>query len=313
MYLQKEESQMNEPSVELLIQRILRQEARSVGRSAASAFTQFASPSPGSVGFLDRQWASSQNNVLVQGLFDMTSVGIGELLGTMGEYVRAIGELLESQHALDLPIMSCARSLHETALIICWLTDPDITPSTRFGRVVAFHMGSAQGAVPVVDTMPMPDNLRATEKKRLIGERDKCIHMLQSLGFEVKINQNDGQAQNVRYGDGKVANIALKTTELAALYTPDISWAWTVNSGATHSKPWLARSLEGARSSTLFQAAYPLLDISNVLCQSLLGYVGQSADEAHRATRTRRIALIQAVERDYDTPSGESFFQAKAA
>lgn len=128
--------------------------------------------------------------------------------------------------------------------------------------------------------------------KRVTEARTGAIDLFRKIGLEVQVKESTGQAQNVRC-EGKVANVDVKSTDLSRKYTPEVHFAWGLNSGATHSNIWVTHGLSGPWTQLLVSMVFPLSDISDALATNLLGYVGLPSIEIRKATHFRRVMLLR--------------------
>jgi hypothetical protein len=233
------------------------------------------------------------------------SVGtVALLLSAIDEHRQGIIALLDGDKMLALPAMNCVRAIRDAALRICLLTDLGISPQARLARSAADFLAKVQGGIPILQIFDGILGDRGDLRRGKDG-RDGAVEHFRSIGLEVEVNVN-GDAKNVRC-DHVVANVNVKSTELSLKYTPRIHYAWGLNSGATHSNPWLTYGLSGPWSHVLVSLASPLLDISDALATNLLGYVGLSAEGVHRSTHTRRLkgraALVSRSKTTYLWPT----------
>jgi hypothetical protein len=284
------------PDLNLLVQRILAQQGAAIAAVADQALECFVEPPAGSAALRDREWADqSEHRDLVLGVFAESVGTVALLLSAIDEHRQGIIALLDGDKKLALPAMNCVRAIHDAALRICLLTDLGISPQARLVRSAADFLAKVQGGIPILQIFDGILGDRGDLQRGKDG-RDGAVEHFRSIGLEVQVNIN-GDAKNVRCGHA-VANVNVKSTELSLKYTPRIHYAWGLNSGATHSNPWLTYGLSGPWSQMLVSLASPLLDISDALATNLLGYVGLSAEGVHRTTHTRRLMLTDRYGRD---------------
>ena len=281
------------PDVPILIRRILNQQGRVLAEASKDLISNFASPSVGSPAWQDRDWADTTDHPeLVRGAYTSAAQTVATLLRTMEEYRCGILALLESDQLLALPIMNCARAIHDAALRVCWLSDPGLRPEERLARAAADFLATVQGGIPVLLALVANGDDDGADLKKAQEARAGAIKLFRSIGLTVQVKEGNGQAQNVRYADA-VANVEVKVTDLSLKYTPITDFSWRLNSGATHSSLWLTNGLDGPWSQLLISMTFPLLDISDALTTNLWGYSGMSTAGIHKETHTRRILLLQ--------------------
>ena len=284
------------PDLPLLVQRILAQQRTTLVAAATQALDSFGNPPAGSAALLDHEWARQHKHKdTVAATFAESAGTVTSLLAAADEYSRGIMALLDDDQMLVLPAMNCVRAIHDASLRICWLVDPEISVEARLARSAADFLATVQGGIPLLRIFDESLGDRGDLQRGLKG-RDGAVEHFVSLGLEVKLN-GKGDAIHVRCGNN-VANINVKSTDLSLKYTPRVHYAWGLNSGATHSSPWLTHGLSGPWSQMLVSMISPLLDISDALATNLLGYVGLPADDVRRSTHTRRLLLMDRYGRD---------------
>lgn len=263
-----------------------------IAKASTEALASFHSPPEGSAAFLDRQWAGDSNHPeLVLGTYSCGGQTVATLLIAMEEYRQGLRVLLNAEKMLALPSMNCVRAIHDATLRMCSLTDPKLSSTDRLARCAADFIHRIQGGVPALEAFRLmgddEEDLRvATEK------RGGVVELFRSIGLLVKVKSN-GQAQNVQWPGGKVANVEIKTTDLSLEHAPYTHYAWNLNSGAAHSNPWLVHGLHGSWDEMLLFSIAPLLDISDALVRNLMGYVGLPFEPVLKATHMQRLALTQ--------------------
>jgi hypothetical protein len=284
------------PDLHLLVQRVLAQQRATVAAAATQALEGFGTPPAGSAALRDQEWAGKhEHKETVVGAFAESVGTVASLLAAADEYSRGIMALVDDDRMLALPAMSCVRAIHDASLRICSLADPGISAEARLARSAADFLATVQGGIPLLRIVNESFG-DGGDLQRGMNGRDGAVEHFVGIGLEVKLN-GKGDATNVRCGHD-VANVNVKSTDLSLMYTPRIHYAWGLNSGATHSNPWLTHGLSGPWSQILVSVITPLLDISDALATNLLGYVGLPADEVHRSTHTRRLLLMDRFGRD---------------
>lgn len=284
------------PDLNLLVQRILTQQGSAISAVAQEALENFGAPPAGSAALRDLEWAERNDHKdTVLGAFAESVGTVASLLVAADEFRRGIIALLGDGEMLALPAMNCVRAIHDASVRICALTDPGISSQARLARSAADFLAKVQGGIPLLRIF---DGMLGDggDLQRGKDGRDGAVDHFRSIGLEVVVNGN-GNAKNVRCGH-ELANVDVKSTDLSLKYTPGIHYAWGLNSGATHSNPWLTHGLSGPWSQMLVSMVLPLLDISDALATNLLGYVGLPGDEVHRSTHTRRLMLTDRYGRD---------------
>ncbi|MEX5277869.1 hypothetical protein [Kocuria sp. CPCC 205261] len=286
---------MEFPDIDLLAQRVLRQESVALTAAMVDAVNAFKEPSTDSPRQRDKEWVAGRaHEELLEGAFNIGAEAVATLLMSADDHRQAVAELLESDRMIPLPAMTCARAVHEAVVKICWLTEPGISSEERLARAAAHFLGMIQGGIPVLAQLPKGVLESQEHIKRVAQARQGGFELFEKIGVDVTANKNTGQALNVRYGSA-VANVVPKITDLSAKYTPQMHFIWAMNSGAAHSNPWLINGMSGPWSTVVTSILAPLLDMSDALVDSLMGYVGLSTEELHRRTHQRRISLMRAI------------------
>lgn len=253
---------------------------------------EISSPRVTSPAFGDQQWMEiGIHSDSIKGIFIYASETVTGLIKSCEQYSLATIALLEGDARLILPIMSCARAVHDAVLRICWLVDPSVSSEERFVRSAADFLAKVQGGIPVLRSVEPLVNGGSTRLAEGMESRNGAIDHMRHIGLQVKVNESSGQAQNVRWGD-YTASVGLKITDLSVKYTPKIQYAWLLNSGATHSSSWLTEGIDGTWEKVLSNTVFPLLDVSDALAASLLGYVDNPVGLMRYRTHLRRISLM---------------------
>lgn len=281
-----------EPSIDQLAQRVLRQEGKMLLEASKEAFANFKDPAPGTPIFRDREWiANGVQSELLSGVLEHGAQSVATFMLSADEHRYGIEAIISTVERHPLPAMTCARALHESALMACWLSDPTISTEERLARSSAQFLSGVQGGLPVLDKFT-GDIRDEAEIEQVRQKREGAIEFLQGMGMEIRIRESTGQALNVQYG-GYVANVVPKVTELSARYTPEAHHMWSINSGAAHSNSWMIRGLYGQWATVLSSLLLPILDVSDALVDNLFGYVGMGTEEPKKLTHQRRMALLR--------------------
>lgn len=281
------------PDAHVLVERILKQQGRDLAKLSSEVLTHYANPPGGSPAAKDQSWASQTEHAkLTQGAYTAAAQSVATLLQSMEEYRQGIVALLSSDYMLALPTMNCVRAIHDAALRVCFLADPQISSQERLARCAADFLAGIQGGIPVLLTLSDTLGDGTGDLQRVQTSREDAIALFRGIGLTVNVNDRTGQAQNVRCED-KIANVDIKTTDLSLKYTRDIVFSWRLNSGATHSSRWLSNGLDGPWPVLLISMIFPLLDISDALTTNLLGYVGLPLGSIQKDTHMRRCLLLE--------------------
>ena len=295
---------MAERSTEGLACRVLAQERAAVSATLSEALEAFKAPDGGSPRAADLAWIAGRRWAVRERLtavLDSAAFDVQEILRSAHEHVQAIETLLGADEMLPIPAMTLVRSIHESVLTICWLTDPLLAPAERLTRVAALRLTQSQGSHRTIGNFP--ENLQG-DSERVRRAMDDTQRYLNKAGFVLGFGKAGGPyALSVSHGD-VATSLKMNATAASRRYTPGIHYIWTTGSGATHSRLWFTSGLEGPWAQLVVMIASPLLDMSDALIDNALGYVSLDPTECHRRTHLRRQALLGRARHLGDTTHG---------
>ena len=260
-----------------------------------SALDSFKQPPADSPRARDVAWCADrvddESGALV-GLLNLGAEHVVELLRVAREHSIAVERLLEAEEILPIPMMSLVRSVHESFLEVCALSDPSLTCEQRLAAAAATVLASAQGNIAPLSQIgggdvELPRVLQSVEDGRLLLER---------LGFTMRFNKAGTDVTSVIYGPGRAA-LKINVTELNKRYMPGTEHMWTLGSGGTHSRHWFTAGLEGSRDTISVMVVGPMLDSCDYVIDNVLGYVGLPIHDFHTLTHRRRNALLLSQQR----------------
>ena len=105
----------------------------------------------------DLSWIAGQRLTVRERLaavLDGAALDVQEILRSAHEHVQAIETLLRANEMLPIPAMTLVRSIHESVLMICWLTDPALAPVQRLTRAAALRLTQSQGSHRTIGDFP---------------------------------------------------------------------------------------------------------------------------------------------------------------
>ncbi len=269
---------------------VVKQQRSQMNASLGAAFEAFNEPPASAARARDVAWCESRRENESGELVGLLSLGaehVAELLRVAREHSVAVERLLEADEILPVPMMSLVRSIHEALLEACWLSDPDLSCEARLARAGAAFFNSIVGNVAPLGQLPGG----TTELPRVQESVADAQELLQRIGFQLRYNKSRTAVTSVTYGEGH-APLKLNVTELNAVYMPGTEHMWILGSGGTHSRHWFTVGLEGTRDQICVMVVSPILDSCDYVMDSILGYVGLSAEDFHTRTHQRRNALL---------------------
>lgn len=212
------------------------------------------------------------------------------ILRSMDQYAQAIQHVLTGDQMLPLPLSSMVRSIHECALVLCPLFDPAIQSDERIARMGAMHLAKAQGGLDALQAFPQNQQKEKQKKTEAVAGIQQYM---KKAGYEIHAHKdNPHLATSVSWGTAKKFSLRGNTTAASKLYTPEIHYNWVLGSGATHGHLWYSNGMSGEWDTIVVGIVAPLLDISDVLVDILLGYAGVDGRQLHLQTHTRRRVLL---------------------
>ncbi len=199
-----------------------------------------------------------------------------------------------------------ARSIHESVLAISRLYDPALTSETRLARMAGVQLRNVQGSLVALEAFPREYQ---QEKERVAGAIVGIRKYMEEAGYVIHDRKDDPfVATGISWGLVK-ETLRDNATATSLLYTPSIHYNWVLGSGAAHSKPWYIRGLSGPWETLVVGTLAPLLDISDLLIDIILGYVGLPVDSYHRSTHLRRCTLFHRTNPEIGFGSYEHYRQ----
>ncbi|KAA0977153.1 hypothetical protein FQ154_09655 [Paeniglutamicibacter gangotriensis] len=283
---------MAERSVEELASVIIEQERKALAIAFDAAMVSLKRPPERSIRAIDKNFIDAQAPGVRKHLHGMTAKLVhdaAEILDSMDQYAQAIQRILAAHEMLPMPLSSMVRSIHEFALILCPLFDPDLPPGERIANMGALHLANAQGGLDALEAFPLNQQ---KERHKKIEAVAGIQEYMKKAGYEIHANKSKPHlATGVSWGAEKVS-LRDNTTKASERYTPGIHYNWVLGSGATHGRLWYSNGLEGQWSMIVVGAVAPLLDISDLLVNIPLGYAGVDGRRLHLQTHTRRCALL---------------------
>ncbi|PRB71353.1 hypothetical protein [Arthrobacter sp. MYb213] len=284
---------MADRPVKELASLIIGQERTALTKALDAAVSAFHSPPDGSARAVDKKVIDAQPTATTKHLRGMTNSLVQDaygLLRSMDQYARAIQHLLTSDQMLPLPTSSMVRSIHEFALILSQLFDPDLPSEVRLARMGAMHLSKAQGGLDALQTFPQGQQQELEAKIKAVAG---IQGYMKKAGYEIQLHKdNQNLAKSVSWGTSKNVSLRGNTTAASKLYTPGIHYNWVLGSGATHGHLWYSAGMRGPWDTIVVGLVVPLLDISDLLVDILLKYGGVNGDDLHRQTHTRRCILL---------------------
>lgn len=285
---------MAERSIEELASVIIEQERMALAKAFDAAVGTLNSPPDASSRAIDKKAIDAQVPVVSENLQGMTASLIHDvlnILSSMDQYAQAIQGILTCGQMLPLPLSSMVRSIHECALVLCPLFDSALGPDERIARMGALHLANAQGGLEALEAFPLEKQEEKLAKiKAVAGRQD----YMKRAGYEIHTRKDKPHlATGVSWGTAKNFSLRDNTTAASERYAPEIHYNWVLGSGATHGRLWYSTGMEGEWNTLVVGIIAPLLDISDLVVDVLLGYAGVDGRQLHLQTHTRRRVLLE--------------------
>lgn len=272
---------------------IIEQQRRYYREELPKVAGMLGNPPVGSALHRDLAWAKDHKQAeVVEGLSGVGYDAILNALMAVEQQLESLSMILQSKLELPLPLMGCARSIHESILMVCWLSDHEASSEERSIRSASTYLGSVQGGIPAAQSLSKSH----PQTEMMLGLRSRAIAHVESLGFDVNTNRS-GMALNVRLGS-HVANVVPKTSDQSEAYAPKSHSAWIINSGAVHAQQWLTLSVARSWVSTITMTMIPLLELSEILMESIFRHVGLDATSHRKRTRLQLVSIVRSEQND---------------
>jgi hypothetical protein len=272
--------------------RVIQQERSALTRLAEDVRRECQEPDPQSPRGADVEWLHRQDKTRVARLFviheDALSDHLSGLVRAADEHATALELIIRSGESLAMPLFALVRAVHEAALNICWLLDPNIAPAVRNIRAAVATLSSFERSVRALEDFPFSDASDLGTKREAMHEMRSY---LEAAGFVLTQDGRGRWTVNVKY-EAEVQNVKFDATSAADQYTPGVRYLWTVGSGAAHSMQWFAKGVDPSHGNVDIAAVVSLLDVVDGVVDVVSAYVQIPADQLHRKTHMRRAALL---------------------
>ena len=274
---------------------IIGQERAALTAALDKAAESFHSPAHGSPRAIDRNMIALQPEERRENLEGL-SIGLVHdaynQLRSLDQYAQAIANVLTADSMLPLPAASMVRSIHEGALALARLVDSSLSPQERIARMGAFQLENAQGALNALASFGT--NYRDEEEE--VREKLSMRHAYMGVaGYDIHFKPNKPLLADAVTWGGAKSSLQVNVTAASSLYMPKSHYSWVLGSGATHNRLWYSDGLSGEWETIVVGAVAPLLDVSDLLVDKLLGYLGVEGEPLHESTHRRRRALMGRV------------------
>ncbi|WP_458683739.1 hypothetical protein [Prescottella equi] len=262
-------------------------------RELHRALLAYKEPTPGSGRARDLQWIADEDSPqkkLLAGVFDSALYEVAELLRVAEEHSIALEILLGNDaNLLPIPMMSLVRSIQEALLEVCWVVDPGLAPELRLARCAAMLLRTVQGNAGPLRQLPNG----STELLEVFEATNKAHDLFSNLGFTLNYDNAHTFVTSVSYKGSRKAALKVNIADAASKYMRGSEHLWTLGSGATHSRNWFTRGLEGPGDLIYIMVTTPLLDFTDAVIDSTHGYVGLPVADFHAKAHFRRVALLR--------------------
>ena len=118
---------------------------------------------------------------------------------------------------------------------------------------------------------------------------------MEEAGFEIHFKPSKPLLADAVTWEGAKSSLQVNVTAASSLYMPKSHYSWVLGSGATHCRLWYSDGLSGEWKTIVAGIVAPLLDVSDLIVDTLLGYVGVDGEVLHENTHHRRKELLGRV------------------
>lgn len=296
------------PELSVLAQRAVRQTSEAMATVGASVLKRLEAPEAGSPRADDLAWLDSQESggEELKSIAAYGTTDVAGLLLSAYEHVQGLELVLFGEDMLPIPALSLARAAQEACILFCYTIDTDVPTAMRLARVAALRIHAAQENVRTLELFG--DAATPEMTQNAADGWNGFRGYFERAGLELTL---DGRGKYVTAVtcEGHKAPLSPKTTDLSKLYIPAAHNAWTIGSGATHSRTWLTQGLAGPWGPTTAGIVFPLLDVADALAAAMGRYVGEDTERSRRAIHTRRIGLMRGLGHTGATVSWSDYVQ----
>ncbi|CAN5475794.1 hypothetical protein BH10ACT6_BH10ACT6_12710 [soil metagenome] len=228
---------------------------------------------------------------------DVMIIGAG-----ISDHLRALELCLVAGPPLQTSIVTLGRAIFEATVRLCYLLESSVSPAQHTLRAAAQWADKFESTERTARSYDHdPQELAA------IAERADEMHTaLATMGFtRVAGGWNSRYTTNLGL-QGEVANVSFNMTSAAKRYIAGVDFAWSVLSGAAHSKSWYINSAYGfdgeddskitAPEETHALVLLLLFAASDAFVDAVCLWAGLNANALHDETHRRRIAVSQGIQ-----------------
>jgi hypothetical protein len=210
----------------------------------------------------------------------------------LDQYAQAITNVLAADSMLSLPAASMVRSIHEGALALAGLADSSLSPQERIARMGAFQLENTQGALNTLAAFGVDYQDEEQEVRDKLTMRHAYM---KTAGFEIHFKPSKPLLADAVTWEGAKSSLQVNVTAASSLYMPKSHYSWVLGSGATRCRLWYSDGLSGEWETIVVGAVAPLRDVSDLLVDKLLDYLGVDGAALHEATHRGRRTLLGRV------------------
>lgn len=188
------------------------------------------------------RWARSHEHAsFYWAVFGQAINDAERLLGASADLAESIAVLLDTGGRSIVSPLVLPRSLGEAVLRICHTFDPNVPPARTLVRMAAFQLEGVEGNLRTARAFGRDADDEAERAAKNIAEMHA---MFAAHGIERGPGRVDPFTAWLRL-EGETENLEFNATDAYKRHTPRDAWAWSLGSGATHSRGWMLPSLVG--------------------------------------------------------------------
>lgn len=235
---------------------------------------------------------------------------------SIADHGRALVEVLRMDPSPVAAPLSLARVGVEAAVAVCFLLDAAIPPERSLLRATAFLLAALEARWKTANDYPPQDGDPGPAQRAAKAVRELRKHLDRS-GITVALDKQGAWTARLEYGNYREA-LAFNVSEAVRAYLPDWAEAYSVSSGATHSRSWATSSFFGELigevqwhpADVAIATASLAFSTSDALVRALSGHFGIDATKLLADTHHRRKVILGLKTGEYDQRTAEEYAAA---
>lgn len=239
--------------------------------------------------------------------------GVALDIANVADHTRSlIGVLRLAPEPVASPL-SLTRTGVEGAMQVCALLDPTLSPEQSLLRATSFLVAAVEGRWRSALDFPPADG----DQGPMLRAKKKALWLRKQVsraGVVVVPDKKGVWTARLEYA-GMREPTAFNVTEAVRKYLPDWQLAYSLGSGATHSRAWATNAMFGEvigevqwdPADVAVTAASLTFSTSDALLRAFQGHLGVSASDCLKATHVRRKMILGLEKGEYDSRTAEEY------